>query len=134
METMRVASEPKATSSGIATEVVQDVGRLVTLEVMLARQELKELALANAIAAGLMAGAGVVAMIAVLVALPLVLVEAVPWHWQAALLWALGYLALAGVLYMAGRSRLRVRLPTRTIESLKETKAWALHHLRSNGR
>jgi len=127
-------TEPKATSRELAADVVQDVQRLVSLEVMLARQELKELAITNAIALGSMTAAGMVVAIALLVALPVAVVEAVPWHWQAALLWAVVYFVLAGVLYLFGRSRLRLRLPTRTLETLKENKAWALRQLRSNGR
>src|SRR6266566_1096203 len=115
-------TETKATSRELAADVVQGVQRLVTLEVTLARQELKELAITNAIAVGAMAAAGTLVMLAVLVALPVAVVVAVPWHWQAA------------VVYLFGKSRLKVRLPTRTLDSLKETKAWALRRLRSNGR
>ncbi|HYT11741.1 MAG TPA: phage holin family protein [Candidatus Nitrosopolaris sp.] len=127
-------TETKATSRELAADVVQGVQRLVTLEVTLARQELKELAITNAIAVGAMAAAGTLVMLAVLVALPVAVVVAVPWHWQAAVVWAFAYLVLAGVLYLFGKSRLKVRLPTRTLDSLKETKAWALRRLRSNGR
>jgi len=127
-------SEPKTTSRQLAADVVQDVQRLVSLEVSLARQELKELAITNAIAIGSMAFAGLVVTIALLVALPVAVVEAVPWHWQAALVWAAAYIVLAGALYLFGKSRLRLRLPTRTFETLKENKAWALRQLRSNGR
>ena len=81
-----------------------------------------------------MAFAGLVVTIALLVALPVAVVEAVPWHWQAALVWAAAYIVLAGALYLFGKSRLRLRLPTRTFETLKENKAWALRQLRSNGR
>src|SRR6267143_1528957 len=38
-------TEPKSTSRKLAADVVQDVQRLVSLEVTLARQELKELAI-----------------------------------------------------------------------------------------
>src|SRR6266699_2009089 len=127
-------TETKATSRELAADVVQGVQRLVTLEVTLARQELKELAITNAIAVGAMAAAGTLVMLAVLVALPVAVVVAVPWHWQAAVVWAFAYLVLAVVLYLFGKSRLKVRLPTRTLDSLKETKAWALRRLRSNGR
>jgi putative superfamily III holin-X len=133
METTTV-SHPKARSGELAAEVVQDVHRLVDLEVMLARQELKELAITNAIAAASMAAAAIFAILAVLVALPLVLVEVVPWHWQAALVWTFAYLFLAGVLYLFGKSRLRLPLPTKTLDSLKENKEWALRRLRSTSR
>jgi hypothetical protein len=127
-------AETKATSREVAADVVQDIQRLASLEVALARQELKELAITNAIAIGSMAAAGLLITIAVLVALPVMVVEAVPWHWQAALGWVAAYLVIAGALYLFGRSRLRLRLPTRTLETLKENKAWALRQLRSNGR
>jgi hypothetical protein len=80
-------AETKATSREVAADVVQDIQRLASLEVALARQELKELAITNAIAIGSMAAAGLLVTIAVLVALPVMVVEAVPWHWQAALGW-----------------------------------------------
>jgi hypothetical protein len=58
----------------------------------------------------------------------------VPWHWQAALVWIAAYALLAGGLALYGRSRLSLRLPSRTIASLKENKEWALHQLRSTRR
>lgn len=130
----RIAGQSGARSGELAAEVVQDVHRLVNLEVMLARQELKELAITNAIAAGCMAAAGVLAIFAMFVAVPLLVVEAVPWHWQAVVAWALAYLVLAGGLYVFGKSRLRLRLPTKTFDSLKENKEWALRRLRSTSR
>jgi cytochrome c biogenesis protein CcdA len=133
METAKVAT-PKATSRELASEVVQDVQRLITLELMLARQELKELAITNAIAVACMAAAAILAIIALLVGLPELVVVAVPWHWQAALVWTIAYLVVAGGLLMLGRSRLRLRLPTKTLDSLKENKEWAIHQLKSKGR
>jgi hypothetical protein len=118
----------------LAAEIVQDVNRLVSLEVALAKEELKELAITNAIAAVSFILALELAVLAVLVAIPVLVVLLVPWHWQAALVWVLAYLLLAAGLALFGRSRLRISLPTRTIASLKETKAWALHRIRSNGR
>jgi cytochrome c biogenesis protein CcdA len=133
METAKVAT-PKATSRELASEVVQDVQRLITLELMLARQELKELAITNAIAVACMAAAAILAILALLVGLPVLVVVAVPWHWQAALVWTIAYLVVAGGLLMLGRSRLRLRLPTKTLDSLKENKEWAIHQLKSKGR
>ena len=124
----------KAKSGELAAEVVQDVQRLVSLEVALAKQELKELAITNAIAVACFATAGVLALLALLVAVPVIVVEAVPWHWQAAVVWAVAYALIAVGLYFAGRSKLRISLPTKTIASLKETKTWALQRMRSTGR
>jgi hypothetical protein len=74
------------------------------------------------------------AILAVFVAVPVLIVALVPWHWQAALVWAVAYAVLAGGLALFGKSRLSLRLPSRTIESLKENKEWALHQLRSTKR
>ncbi len=44
------------------------------------------------------------------------------------------YLVVAGGLAVYGRRRLKLKLPTRTLESLKENKEWALRRLRSTSR
>jgi VIT1/CCC1 family predicted Fe2+/Mn2+ transporter len=118
----------------LTSGLVEDAQKLVRLEIALARQEVKELAVQNGVAAGMLAAAGLLAMLAVLVAVPVLLVVALPWHWQAAVVWIVLYLVAAGVLALVGRSRLRLQPPRRTIESLKETKEWALHQVRSRGR
>jgi cytochrome c biogenesis protein CcdA len=136
-----VTTEPEAGTNGktmksgaLAAEVVHDLNRLVSLEVELAKQELKELAVTNGIAAACFAVAGVLAGIVLLVAVPVVVVVAVPWHWQAAVVWALAYTLIAAGLAVYGRMRLRVSMPEKTITSLKETKEWAVHRMRSAGK
>ena len=133
---MSAQKAPSATpkSGELAAEVVQDVNRLVGLEIALAKQELKELAIRNAVAAACIAAGGLFAMLALLVAVPVVVVMLVPWHWEAAAVWAVLYLLLAAVLALYGRARLRITLPTKTVASLKETKTWALQRMRSTGR
>ncbi|HSS94792.1 MAG TPA: phage holin family protein [Candidatus Dormibacteraeota bacterium] len=131
---MESGVETQPRSGDVAAEIVHDVQRLVDLEVRLARQELKELAFTNVVAAACIATAGLLALVALLVALPVLVVEAVPWHWQAALIWMIANLVLAGGLYLFGRSRVRLRPPTRTLDSLKENKEWALRQLRLTGR
>lgn len=121
-------------SSELAAEVVQDLDRLVSLEVALAKQELKELAIRNAIAVACMAVGGLLAVLALLVALPVMVVMLVPWHWEAAAAWAVVYLFVAVALGIAGKARLRIGLPPKTLASLKETKTWALRRIRSTGR
>ena len=121
-------------SGELAAEVVQDVQRLVSLEVALAKQELKELAITNAIAVASFAAAGLLALLALLVAVPVIIVMAVPWHWEAATVWAVAYALIAGALVLFGRAKLRISLPTKTIASLKETKTWALQRMRSTGK
>jgi hypothetical protein len=129
-----VASDRRISSRGLITSVIGDAQRLVALEVALARQEMKELATGNAIAAGLMAFGGLLVLLAVLVAVPSLVVILVPWHWQAAAVWIGAYVVVGGLLLTIGRARLRFSLPPRTVESLKENKEWALRRVRSNGR
>ena len=114
--------------------MIADAQRIAAMEVALARQELKELAARNAVAAGLMAFGGLLIVLAILVAAPSLTVVLVPWHWQAAAIWVAGYLVIGVVLVLIGKARLRIGLPPRTIESLKENKEWALRRVRSNGR
>lgn len=121
-------------SRELAAEVVRDLHRLVDLEILLAKLEVKELAIRNGVAAACLAVAGLLVVLALLVALPLLVVEAVPWHWEAALVWAVVYLVAAGGLALYGRRRLKLKLPTRTLDSLKENKEWALRRLRSTSR
>jgi len=121
-------------SGELAAEVVQDVNRLVGLEIALAKQELKELAIRNGIAAACIAAGGLFAVLALLVAVPVAVVMLVPWHWEAAAVWAVVYALLAVGLALYGRARLRITLPPKTVASLKETKTWALQRMRSTGR
>jgi VIT1/CCC1 family predicted Fe2+/Mn2+ transporter len=127
-------TEPRASSRELAADVMQSAQRLVSLEIALAKQELREIAMTNIIAAACLAAAGLIAVLAVLVALPVLVVVAVPWHWEAALVWAIAYVLIAAGLALYGKSRLSLRLPNRTLESLKENKEWALHQLRSTKR
>ncbi|TME20779.1 MAG: phage holin family protein [Chloroflexi bacterium] len=121
-------------SRGLIASVVSDAQRLVALEIALAKQELRELATGNAIAAGIIVFGGLLTALAVLVALPSLVVWLVPWHWQAAAVWGAAYLVIGLGLVLLGKSRLQVRLPRRTLDSLKENKEWALRHVKSNGR
>lgn len=133
MSTQRTPG-PAPKSGELAADVVQDVSRLVSLEVALAKQEVKELAVRNAIAAALIAAGGLLSLLAVFVALPVMVVMLVPWHWEAAGVWAAAYVVIGILLALAGKARLRIGLPEKTVASLKETKTWALQRMRSTGR
>lgn len=126
--------KPASKSGELAAEVVQDVSRLVSLEIALAKQELKELLIRNAIAVAFLAVAGLLCILAILVAVPVAIVLLVGVGWVAAAIWAGAYIAAGIVLALIGRARLRITLPQRTIASLKETKTWALQRLRSTSR
>ena len=119
---------------GLLASVIVDAQRLVALEVALARQEVKELAVRNAVAVGVMAFGGLLAVLGILVALPVMVVELVPWHWQAAAVWAAAYVVIGLGIVLGGKARLQLKLPPRTVGSLKENKEWALRHVRSNSR
>ncbi|MDQ6719907.1 MAG: phage holin family protein [Candidatus Dormibacteraeota bacterium] len=113
---------------------MQRAQRLVSLEVALAKQELREIATTNVIAGACVAAGVVLAILALLVAVPVLVLVLVPWHWQAALVWAIAYGVVAAGLALYGKSRISLRLPTKTLESLKENKEWALHQIRSTRR
>ena len=121
-------------SRGLITSVISDAQRLVALEIALAKQEMKELAKRNAIAAGLVAFGGLLLVLGILVAVPSLVVILVPWHWEAAAVWVGAYVVIGLLLVLVGKARLRIGLPPRTVESLKENKEWALRRVKSNGR
>jgi uncharacterized membrane protein YdjX (TVP38/TMEM64 family) len=122
-------------SAELAQDIVHEAQHLVQLEVQLAKQELMELAIRNGIAAGLLAFGTVLVLLAVLVALP-VLLLVVLWdnHVLGAIIWLAGYVVVGLALLLAGRLLLRLQPPRRTLSSLEETKRWALRQIRSNDR
>ena len=129
------AHPPRDAKSGdLAAEVIHDAQRLVSLEVALAKRELKDLAMANVVGAGMVAAGGLLMILGVLVAVPSLVVVLVPWHWQAAAAWIVLYV-LAGLgLMLYGKARFRLKLPAKTLASLKENKEWALRRMKSTVR
>jgi len=123
-----------AKSGDLAAAVIHDAQRLISLEVALAKQEIKDLVMANAVAAGLVAAGGLLVLLAVLVAIPSLVVVLVPWHWEAALAWVVLYVAIGAGLVFYGKTRFHVGLPARTMASLKESKEWALRRMKSTVR
>jgi len=123
-----------AGTRGLIASVVSDAQRLIALEIALAKQEAKELATRNAIAVGIIAAGGLLLMLGLLVALPVLIIGLLAWTWIAAAVWLAAYVVIGVVLLLVGKARLDMRLPTRTIGSLKENKEWALRRVRSNGK
>ena len=125
----------RRSSAELAQDIVHDAQDLVQLEVQLAKQELKELAMRNGIAAGLLAFGTVLVLLALLVALP-VLLLVVLWdqHVLGALIWLGGYVVGGAALLLAGRLLLRLEAPRKTLSSLEETKRWVLRQIRSSDR
>ena len=122
-------------SAELAQDIVHEAQDLVRLQVELAKQELKELATRNGIAAGLLVFGTVLLLLALLVVLPLLLLVVV-WenHVLGAVIWLTAYVVGGAVLLLAGRLLLRLEPPRRTLSSLEETKRWALRQIRSNDR
>jgi VIT1/CCC1 family predicted Fe2+/Mn2+ transporter len=130
----KVAPEQWLSSRRLIGSVISDAQKLIALEVALAKQEIKELATGNAIAVALIAFGGLLVALGLLVAVPVLVVMLVPWKWEAAAVWVAAYLLIGIVLVVIGKARLQLKLPPRTIESLKENKEWARRRVKSNGR
>jgi hypothetical protein len=125
---------PTVGSGELAAEVVHDAQRLISLEVALAKQEVKDILVANAIAAGLVGAGGLLILLGVLVAVPALILVLVPEHWIAAAVWVVVYLLVGILALFVGKARFRVKLPGKTLASLKENKEWALRQIRSTVR
>jgi hypothetical protein len=129
-----VETPQAANPRGLVASVISDAQRLVALEIALARQELKEVITANAIAVGMVAFGGLLVVLGILVAIPTMVVLLVPWRWQAGAVWAIAYVVIGIVLALLGKLRFKVGLPKRTMESVKENRRWALRRIRSKGK
>ncbi len=109
-------------------EVTQDISKLFRQELALAKAELKEEAAKAGKAGGMLAGAGFAGyMVAVLLSLALVfaLGAVMPLGWAAlivAVIWAI----IGGVLYALGRNRMKEvdPVPRQTVETLREDAQW----------
>jgi len=112
----------------LISQVAGDVSTLFRQEVALAKAELKEEAAKTAKAGGMLAGAGFAGyMVAVLLSLALVfaLGAVMPLGWAAvivAVVWAI----VGGVLYAVGRNRMKDvdPVPRQTVETLREDAQW----------
>lgn len=121
-------------SAELAQDIVHEANALVRLELDLAKQELKELAIRNGIAIGLLAFGGLLVMLGLLVALPVFLILLWDQHVLGAAIYLGACIVLGAILLLAGRLALRLQPPRRTLASLEETKRWALRQIRSNER
>lgn len=122
-------STPRDESIGnLIGQVAGDVSTLFRQEVALAKAELKDEAVKAGKAGGMLAGAGFAgSMVAVLLSLALVfaLGDVMPLGWAAlivAVLWAI----IGGVLYAVGRNRMKDvdPVPRQTVETMKEDAQW----------
>jgi len=123
------ANDPGDESIGsLIGQVAGDVSKLFRQEVALAKAELKEEAAKAGKAGGMLAGAGFAGyMVAVLLSLALVfaLGAVMPLGW-AALIVAIIWAVIGGVLYAVGRNRMKQvdPVPRQTVETLREDAQW----------
>jgi|SRR5215204_1164728 len=127
-----VESQDQEPSVGeLVRRASEHASTLVRAEIELAKTELTQTVKRGGIGGGLLAAAGVVLLFSVpflFVMLAEVLVAVGVWRWLAYLIVWVVFLLIAGVLALIGRSQLRkVRKPERTLQTAKDTAAWARH-------
>jgi uncharacterized membrane protein YqjE len=118
-------------------QLSEETTRLVHQEIELAKAELTQKGKQAGMGAGLFGGAGVIgflALAALTTCFILALDAAMP-AWLAALLVAVVYGAIAAVLAMQGRKKVKQAtppVPEQTIETVKEDVEWAKNRMRSD--
>ena len=115
----------------VAADLVDDIQRTGELNFQLAKREMRELAISNVVAGASFATSAYLAITAVLIGVPVLLIVLLPWHWQVAAIWIVVYLLGAGVGALVGKLKLRLEPPRKTIESLKENRDWVIQQVRS---
>jgi hypothetical protein len=118
-------------------QLSEETTRLVHQELELAKAELTQKGRQAGAGAGLLGGAGVIGLLAAaaLTACFILVLDAVMPAWLAALLVALVYGAIAAVLAMRGRNKVKQAappVPEQTIETVKEDVQWAKTQMRSD--
>jgi uncharacterized membrane protein YqjE len=118
-------------------QLSEETTRLVHQEIELAKAELTQKGKQAGMGAGLFGGAGAIgflALAALTTCFILALDAAMP-AWRAALLVAVVYGAVAAVLAMQGRNKVKQAtppVPEQTIETVKEDVEWAKTQMRSD--
>ena len=118
-------------------QLAQETSTLVRQELELAKAEMREKGKKTGLGIGLMGAAGGVALLALgaLTAFFILALDAWMWAGLAALLVALAYAAIAGVLAFLGRERVQEAgkpVPEQTVESVKEDVEWAKTQMKSD--
>jgi uncharacterized membrane protein YqjE len=118
-------------------QLSEETTRLVHQELELAKAELTQKGRQAGAGAGLLGGAGVIGLLAAaaLTACFILVLDAVMPAWLAALLVAVVYGAIAAVLAMRGRNKVKQAappVPEQTIETVKEDVQWAKTQMRSD--
>lgn len=135
---MSAPSEAPQPSVGeLVSKASEHFSTLIRAEVELAKSEVSGSVKRAGIGGGLIAAAGAVLLFSVpflFVVIAEVLVAVGLWRWLSYLIvWVL-FLLIAGVLGLIGyRSLKKVKKPERTLETVKDTAAWAKHPTRDAG-
>jgi hypothetical protein len=118
-------------------QLSEETTRLVRQEIELAKAEVTQKGKQAGIGAGLFGAAGVIGFLALaaLTTCFILALDAVMPAWLAALLVAVVYGAIAAVLALRGRSKVKQAVPPvpeQTIETVKEDVEWAKTQMRSD--
>jgi uncharacterized membrane protein YqjE len=130
-------ADPREESVGeLLKQLSQETTTLVRQELELAKAELSEKGKKAGVGAGLIGGAGVVGLLAAgaLTAAIIALLDKGMATWLAALIVAVVYGAIAGLLALRGRDKVQEAtppVPDQTIETLKEDAEWAKNRKQS---
>ena len=131
MKSTNGGTDRRSTSTGELVKLLSEqTSMLVRKELELAKAELAEKGKTAGVGAGMMGGAGVVGLLALgalTACLILLLAEGMD-AWVAALIVTAVYAAIAGILALLGRDRVREAMPPtpeQTVESVKEDVQWA---------
>ena len=117
-------------------QLATETTTLVRQEIELAKAEIGEKGRKAGAGFGMWGAAGVAGLLALgaLTAFLILALDAVMPNWLAALVVAVAYGAIAGVLYLTGKQKVEEATPVKpeqTIETLKEDVEWAKHPTRS---
>lgn len=120
----------------LVKQLSEQSSQLVRQELELAKAELTEKGKRAGIGAGMFGGAGVAGLLALgaLTACLILLLGKAMDEWVAALIVTIVYAAIAGVLALRGRDKVREGMPPapeQTVESVKEDVQWAKTRARS---
>ena len=123
-------SDPRDRSIGeLLKQLSTDTSTLVKQEMALARAEIAEQGKKAGIGAGLFGGAGAVGLVTLgaLAATLILLLDEAMKDWLAALIVTIIFAAVAGVLALMGKNRIKEATPPapQTVETVKEDVEWA---------
>ena len=119
-------------------QLAQEMSTLIRQEIDLAKAELGEKGRKAGIGAGILGAAGILGLLAAgaLTAFLILALDTFMPAWSAALIVAVVYAAIAGVLYLQGRKKLDEAgrpVPGQTVETVKEDVEWAKSQVKSGG-